>query len=671
MSKTATEPEWPQPLCCVAETLPSHDALAEQAAGLAAPSRQAEHLLWALVAVGLVARSVRYVVRFPLWGDEVALAANLLDRGWFELLQPLDHDQVAPIGFLWAELASVRLVGFSEYALRLPALLCGLASVLMFVRFASRMVQGASLLLGVGIFAVSYPCIRYAAEAKQYGCELFFSLLLLLLLAEWLATGKPKWLWLLAVAMPISLLFSFPGVFVAAGVSLSVAVALIMARALTMSRWNNSVAGLRGSSPVEPSPVERTFAGADRAVPVQAVPSALPESIPALVPQSFPQLPATQLSAESSAQSATTLLKTALSLCAELRYAAKQSWLAWAVANLLLLVAAITIYFVAIRPQSQAHLSDMQACWAHAFVPLDRPWQLPGWLLDTFTGQMLAYPVGGHCYGSTLTFLLCATALVVWWRGRHWIALCACVLPMVFTLLAAALRRYPCGDMVRFQLYLAPIFCLLAGEGLTLWLSWLLRRRLPRPQAVAAFDSPASRPVVIACAILMVIGFGSVIRDVVRPYKADIDRQYRCLVERLWSADERAGKTVCLWSDLGVSFSPETWHSRAAAMYLCNKRIYASSGAPRGAVGQAHPHVQVVEFYCPDRPYIDQQRTAWLEQMEKHRRLARICYYALGDAKNPQGGYRAEAIVTVYCFEPIESDGQAVAAVELQPAVCR
>ena len=337
----------------------------------------------------------------------------------------------------------------------------------------------------------------------------------------------------------------------------------------------------------------------------------------------------------------------------------------------MLLVAAISIYFVAIRPQSEAHLADMQTCWAHAFVPLDRPWQLPGWLLDTFTGQMLAYPVGGHCYGSTLTFLLCATALVVWWRRRRWIALSVCVSPMVFTLFAAALRRYPCGDMVRFQLYLAPIFCLLAGEGLAIWLSWFSRRRPRRSRPVAALNTPGNPPLVVACAVLMVIGSASVIRDVLRPYKADIDCQYRCLVQRLWSADDRAGKTVCLWSDLGVSFSPETWHSRAAAMYLCNKRIYAAAGAPRGAAGQSQSWTQLVEFYCPDRPYNDQQRTAWVQHMEKHCRLARICYFALGDTKNPQRAYRAEAVVAVYCFEPIEPDGQAVAAIHSRSAVCR
>ena len=180
-------------------------------------------MLCGLAAVGLIARAVRYLLRFPLWGDEVAMAANLLDRGWHDLLKPLEYDQVAPLGFLWAELASVRALGLSEYSLRLPAFVCSLASVVLFLRFAGRMVQGASLVLAVGIFAVSYPCIRYAAEAKHYGCELLASVLLLWLLAQWITTGDAKWLWLVALAIPVSMFFSFTAVFIAGGVIVTAA----------------------------------------------------------------------------------------------------------------------------------------------------------------------------------------------------------------------------------------------------------------------------------------------------------------------------------------------------------------------------------------------------------------------------------------------------------------
>src|SRR3972149_1152583 len=68
---------------------------------------------WVLVAIGIVARVVRYALRFPIWGDEAFVAVNFIDRGFLDLVRPLDYHQVCPLGFLWLELAAVRLGGFN------------------------------------------------------------------------------------------------------------------------------------------------------------------------------------------------------------------------------------------------------------------------------------------------------------------------------------------------------------------------------------------------------------------------------------------------------------------------------------------------------------------------------------------------------------------------------
>ena len=57
------------------------------------------------MALGVVIRLVRIVLVHPLWGDECFVAANLIERDYLGLLRPLDYDQVAPVLFLWAELA--------------------------------------------------------------------------------------------------------------------------------------------------------------------------------------------------------------------------------------------------------------------------------------------------------------------------------------------------------------------------------------------------------------------------------------------------------------------------------------------------------------------------------------------------------------------------------------
>ena len=86
----------------------------------------------ALLAVGVLARVVRYVACFPLWEAEAYAAATLVDRGFAGLARPLDYQTVCPLGFLWAEWLAVHLLGYSEYALRLFPLICGIASLVLF-----------------------------------------------------------------------------------------------------------------------------------------------------------------------------------------------------------------------------------------------------------------------------------------------------------------------------------------------------------------------------------------------------------------------------------------------------------------------------------------------------------------------------------------------------------
>lgn len=177
--------------------------------------------------LGLAARAVRYLLRFPLWEDECFLCVNFIDRGFADLLTPLAYHQVAPPLFLWAERATVLAFGFSEWSLRLAPFAASLASLFLFRRLAGRLLSGPTLLLAFGLFAVSYPAIRYAAEAKQYSTDLFAALLLLTLAAEWHATRRAAWLWLAAALTPPLLWLSYPAAFVVGGVSLAIGVSLL------------------------------------------------------------------------------------------------------------------------------------------------------------------------------------------------------------------------------------------------------------------------------------------------------------------------------------------------------------------------------------------------------------------------------------------------------------
>ena len=156
---------------------------------------------------------------------------NFLDRDYAGLMRPLDCHQVAPLLFLWTELTAIRLLGFHEWSLRLVPMLCSVGSVFLFHRLARHLVHGTALVLAVGIFAVTYSGVRYAAEVKPYGVDLAVSTLILLLTVRWWKRPEEtRWLWALIAIMPLALGLSFPAIFVAGGASLAVAAVLFGSR---------------------------------------------------------------------------------------------------------------------------------------------------------------------------------------------------------------------------------------------------------------------------------------------------------------------------------------------------------------------------------------------------------------------------------------------------------
>jgi hypothetical protein len=179
---------------------------------------------WGFVVVGLALRVGAYLLDFPLWWDEAFVAVNLLRRDYAGLLRPLDYGQVCPLLFLWAELATVRLLGFSEWSLRLFPLLCALASVPVFRGVAVRLVGGRAALLAVAVFAVAVHPIRHAADLKPYSLDLLVALVLQGLAIRWWMNPKQAGrLLALAAFGPIGLACSHPAAFVAAGVGLAIA----------------------------------------------------------------------------------------------------------------------------------------------------------------------------------------------------------------------------------------------------------------------------------------------------------------------------------------------------------------------------------------------------------------------------------------------------------------
>ncbi|MCQ3947581.1 MAG: hypothetical protein DPW21_12955 [Anaerolineae bacterium] len=134
-----------------------------------------------LVLAGLALRLRQYLVNRSLWLDEAMLANNILSRDVARLLQPLDNDQGAPIGFLVLQKSVTLYLGSSEYALRLIPFLAGcLALALMFL-LVRKTVGAFAGSLALALFAFSPALVSYSSEAKQYSSDAAIALALFLL----------------------------------------------------------------------------------------------------------------------------------------------------------------------------------------------------------------------------------------------------------------------------------------------------------------------------------------------------------------------------------------------------------------------------------------------------------------------------------------------------------
>ncbi len=217
------------------------------------PDTRARHdrliarLLLAAVIAGLGWRVARFALGLLLWGDEAYLAVNLVERGYAELLEPLDNRQVAPPLFLfatrwvWATFESLAL-------LRLPALISGLAAVGVFAWLCLAHLGRRQAGWAVALFAASYPLARYAAELKQYAGDALVSVAAMALgmaAIRRLTAPSPDRskienrkskcpsIPLLALALlgPVMLWLSYPSVAVIFAVGLVVLAAMIVRRA--------------------------------------------------------------------------------------------------------------------------------------------------------------------------------------------------------------------------------------------------------------------------------------------------------------------------------------------------------------------------------------------------------------------------------------------------------
>ncbi|MCI0380298.1 MAG: glycosyltransferase family 39 protein [Gemmataceae bacterium] len=174
-----------------------------------------------VVVTGLVWRTVRYALAFPIWGDESFVCVNLLDQTFGGLVGPLKVGQVAPILFWWGELAVYQILDSAEWALRLLPYLAGLAAVGLSWPLLRRALPAPASLFAWSLLAVSYYPVRHAVEIKPYSFDLLFAVALMLCAVRFLETRATGWLAALTLVTPFALLGSYPAIFIVGAIGVA------------------------------------------------------------------------------------------------------------------------------------------------------------------------------------------------------------------------------------------------------------------------------------------------------------------------------------------------------------------------------------------------------------------------------------------------------------------
>lgn len=185
--------------------------------------------IWSIIALGITLRVVRFAANRSLWGDEGALALNIVNKPLPDLFGRLDFLQGAPAGYLAAQEMTTALLGDTEPALRLVALLSGIAALVVFAFAARRLVDAPAAGLAIVLFALSEPLVYYSSEVKQYATDTAVATILLLgaVAVDW-RRWRPAALALVTAAGSVLIWFSHPSLIMLP----SLIVALLVARYL-------------------------------------------------------------------------------------------------------------------------------------------------------------------------------------------------------------------------------------------------------------------------------------------------------------------------------------------------------------------------------------------------------------------------------------------------------
>lgn len=164
-----------------------------------------------------------------MWLDEILAVLNFQQYGFFELFQPAEIPQWAPIGFLASTRVLITLFGDSEYVYRLLPFIVGCVSLFLFYRLSKNFLEPITTLYCNLLFSLSTSLSFYSNEFKPYIFDVASGILLATLLLPFLKKKMAGHEALIIGLTGSSLIwFSYTIIFVMAGIGTVVAMRFLL-----------------------------------------------------------------------------------------------------------------------------------------------------------------------------------------------------------------------------------------------------------------------------------------------------------------------------------------------------------------------------------------------------------------------------------------------------------
>jgi len=139
-----------------------------------------------------------WAINADLWLDEIMTVVDYMRLPPFEAATVFQSANQHLLNSVLGSV-SIRIFGEAVWAVRLPALLFGVATVPVFFLLAKAVTERREAILATLFLTLSYHHVWFSQNARGYSAMIFFTVLSTLFLVRWLNNpangGRLNWLW--------------------------------------------------------------------------------------------------------------------------------------------------------------------------------------------------------------------------------------------------------------------------------------------------------------------------------------------------------------------------------------------------------------------------------------------------------------------------------------------